>query len=215
MLSEHADYRSYLKGVLAERISRNPSYSLRAFARHLGIHHSMLVSVFQSKKRLSVDRAHQLANHLELQGKDYEHFCLLVEIDNAKTAEQKAFLQSRLQDLSPHSPIRDLSIEHFKVISEWYHLPMLQMVGMPNFSAETVAKRLSISKIEAELAIERLERLDLVARDSSGRYQKTEARMLAQSSVAQEGLRKYHKQMFLRAIDSLTEQSPQEKWDWY
>ena len=214
MLLEQKDYRSYLKWALADRIARNPSYSLRSFARQLGIHHSMLVQVFQNKKRLSVDRAHLVAHRLELQGKEYEYFCLLVEIEKAKANEQKAHLLKRLQEIKPTSKARDLGIEHFQLISEWYHLPILQMVGVPLFifTPENIAKKLSIHKLEAELAIERLVRLELIEKDQTGNYKKTDSRLLTISKTPQDALRKYHKQMLLKAIDSLTEQTPQEKW---
>jgi uncharacterized protein (TIGR02147 family) len=214
MLLEHKEYRGYLKWVLADRIARNPSYSLRAFARQLGVHHSLLVQLFQNKKRLSVDRAHLIAHRLELHGKEYEYFCLLVEVENAKGIEQKAILLNRLQEISPRSEARDLGVEHFQMISEWYHLPILQMAGLAefDFTPVIIAKRLGVSKIEAELAIERLERLELIEKDEAGKYRKTESRLLTTSAVPQDALRKFHKQMLLKAIDALGEQTPQEKW---
>jgi uncharacterized protein (TIGR02147 family) len=214
MLLEQNDYRSYLKWVLADRIARNPSYSLRSFARQLGIHHSMLVQVFQHKKRLSVNRAHLIAHRLELKDKEYEYFCLLVEVENAKAAEQKALLLKRLHEISPRSEIRDLSVEHFLMIADWYHMPILQMAGTAGFDFQplTIARRLGISSVEAELAIERLERLELIEKDGVGAYRKTDSRLLAKSVSPEEALRKFHKQMLQKAIESLSEQTPQEKW---
>lgn len=208
------DYRSYLKWILADRIARNPRYSLRSFARQLGLHHSMLVQVFQNKKRLSVDRAHLVAHRLELQDKEYEYFCLLVEIENAKANEQKISLLKRLQEISPTQHAHHLDIEHFQMISEWYHLPILQMVDLSpfKFTPENIAKKLSIHKLEAELAIERLEKLELIEKDKKGFYKKTNSRLLVDSITPQEALRKFHKQMLLKAIESLTEQTPKEKW---
>jgi uncharacterized protein (TIGR02147 family) len=214
MLAEQRDYRNYLKWVLADRIARNPKYSLRSFARQLGVHHSLLVQVFQNKKRLSVDRAHLIAHRLELKAKEFEYFCLLVEIENTKLPERKNILLSRLREISPSYKTRDLALEQFQVISDWYHMAILQITDLTEFafSPELIAKRLGISKVEAELAIGRLERLELIAKDENGRFRKTDSRLLAGSHAPQEGLRKFHKQMLTKAIESLTEQTPQEKW---
>ena len=100
------------------------------------------------------------------------------------------------------------------MISEWYHLPILQLAGIKHFqfSPEKLAKKLSIHKLEAELAIDRLERLELIEKDAHGNYQKTDSRLLTVSKMPQDALRKYHQQMLNKAIESLTAQSPQEKW---
>lgn len=214
MVTQHQDYRGYLKWVLADRIARNPSYSLRSFARQLGLHHSMVVQLFQNKKRLSVERAHQVAHRLELAGKDYEYFCLLVEIDNARGMEQKQALLARMHDAFPQARVRDLGVEHFQMISEWYHLPLLQMLCVPGraFDLATAARRLGITRLEAELAVERMERLELIEKDERGEYRKTDSRLLTQSATPHEALRNYHRQMLQKAIESLETQSPREKW---
>ncbi|MGE0617107.1 MAG: hypothetical protein AB7P04_15865 [Bacteriovoracia bacterium] len=47
------DYRELLKAALAQRIQKNPAYSLRAFARDLGISPGHLCEVLSGKHRLS------------------------------------------------------------------------------------------------------------------------------------------------------------------
>ena len=214
MIFEHADYRSFLKRTLAEKISRNPSYSLRGFARTLGIHHSMLVAIFQNKKRLSAERAPLIAEKLGLATDEREYFSLLVELETAKHPDAKARVLDRLGVFRQRSPKHvDLSVDHFRMIADWYHLPILQMVDRPEFSLTPteISDRLGIQPIEAEAALERLERLDLIERGVDGHYVKTRGDIRVASPNANDGLRRFHEQMLRKAIESLTSQSHPER----
>lgn len=52
-----ADYRAFLNQKLKRRIEKNPAYSLRAMAKHLGLAPSMLSDVLSGKRNLSLDHA--------------------------------------------------------------------------------------------------------------------------------------------------------------
>lgn len=64
--------RTALKEVLAQRKEKNPSYSLRAFARHLSMSPSFLCEVASGRKGLSRERAEQLRVKLGLPPKGTE-----------------------------------------------------------------------------------------------------------------------------------------------
>lgn len=51
------DYRNLLKEKLSKRLSLNPKYSLRAFARDLSISSGQLSLVLNGKKGISPERA--------------------------------------------------------------------------------------------------------------------------------------------------------------
>lgn len=50
MIFEHNNYRAYLKTLFAERKRGNPSYSMRAFAKQIGLGQSALSQVLAGKK---------------------------------------------------------------------------------------------------------------------------------------------------------------------
>ncbi len=74
MMSKGIDYRSTLKSKLADRRRRNPSYSLRAFARDLGMSASHLSEVIRRKGRLSLRSAELVVTNLELEPDDRLNF---------------------------------------------------------------------------------------------------------------------------------------------
>jgi hypothetical protein len=60
------EVRLRLRDEFNRRSTRNPRYSMRAFARDLGLHHSTLVRVLAGTRGLSRDKIRRLANPLSL-----------------------------------------------------------------------------------------------------------------------------------------------------
>jgi uncharacterized protein (TIGR02147 family) len=213
MIFEHNDYRTFLKNALHEKSKEREGYSLRAFAEKLHISNSYLSEVLNSKKAFSVDLAFKVALKLDLTDLETQYFCLLVQIDQEKDPSFREEFQKRLNDLNPKRKSHDLSVDLFKTISEWYHLPILELTYLPGFKGtpEYVAKKLGISKPEAELALKRLLRLELIEKDAKGKWRKAHNYLLSESSVPNSAFKQYHKQFLTKALESIDNQSPQER----
>jgi uncharacterized protein (TIGR02147 family) len=76
---------------------------------------------------------------------------------------------------------------------------------------DLLAKRLGVTKFEAEEAMERWIRLELLERKSDGRYFTTSGPLLMKSGNTNDALRKYHRTMLEKAIVSLETQTNNEK----
>lgn len=213
MILESTSYRSFLRATLAERVLKNPSYSLRSFARQIGVAPSMLSSVLNGGRNLSIVNAYKVARQLELSDTEAEYFALLVQAESAKTLEHKAAVENKMRALNPDHGMHDLTVDRFRMISTWYHLPILEMAEMTGvaLTADSAAAKLGITKNDAQLALERLERLELLSRDSKGRYKKVHDNLLTVSQLPDEGMRRYHRQMLEKAIESIETQTPDEK----
>ncbi len=173
---------------------------------------SMLSDVLAGKKNLSSSSALQVAQRLALDTDSTEQFTTLVLLESEKSEERRALLQKRLEAFAPNRA-RDLSLDVFLAISEWYHFAILELTYLERFplTPANIAKKLGISKLDAAAAIERLERLELLEQDAKGRYRKVNDNIIASAKAPNEALRKYHRQMLIKAIDSLETQTPKEK----
>jgi uncharacterized protein (TIGR02147 family) len=217
MIFEHSDYRTFLRQALAEKSKQQEGYSLRAFAEKLRISNSYLSEVMNGKKALSVDLAFKVALKLNLTDLETQYFCLLVQLTQEEDPVYREEFQKRLNGLNPKRKTHDLSVDLFKIISEWYHLPILEMTYLPSFRAtpEYVTRKLGISKSEAELAIKRLFRVELLEKDekSDGKSQVKKAHnyLLTESAVPNSAFKQYHKQMLAKAVESIDEQTPKER----
>lgn len=212
MIFEHINYRSFLKASLAEKIVKNPMYSLRSFAKTLGLSHTAVSLVLKGTKNISFERAMDVGTKLNLTEIEQEYFCLLVQIETVKDPEKKSSIQDRLNRLRPSKKSYDLSIDAFKAISDWYHFPILSMTRLKdfNFTHATIAHRLGITEMEVNVAIERLERLELIE-IVDGKYQETKNYLMAQSSVPSTAIRTFHKQLLEKAMHAIDEHGPEEK----
>ncbi len=131
-----------------------------------------------------------------------------------KNPQLKATILDKLDQLNPVGDVERLSVENFRLVSEWYHIPILELTEIPDFefTPATVGRRLGISSAVAGAAIDRLIRLNLLAINSkTKKYQKTNVNGRFESKDKNTALQTFHAQMLKLADDSLRLQSPQEK----
>jgi uncharacterized protein (TIGR02147 family) len=208
-------YRDWLKGILLERCRSNSKYSLRAMAASLRMSPALLSQILNGKRNLTLKKATQLAGRMKLSNRDRDFLFALVQFENAKDPVTKIALQDRLQRFPKKANIRNLQLDAFRTVSDWYHFAILQLLRLPDFTftSATVALRLGIKHQLAVDGIERLQRLGIIEVNHRGQYQaahKEEVRV--ESEVPNLALQNFHREMLQKAIDSLKSQSPQEKY---
>jgi uncharacterized protein (TIGR02147 family) len=220
MVMEHNNYREFLRAELAKRKCKNPSYSMRAFAAQVGLTQSALSQVMSGKKNLSSESATRIANLIGLSESEADYFRTLIQMAKTQNPDLMKSLTAKAQGLNPQREVRELSVEYFSMISDWYHLAIKNLLDVDGFEFTTgnIAKSLRISKLEAEAAIDRLVRMHAIETDptkndpTNTRYRRVDTATVVKSDVKNEALRRFHRQMLEKAIESLETQTPQEKW---
>jgi uncharacterized protein (TIGR02147 family) len=219
MIFDHEDPVGFLKEQLEERTKANPSYSLRAFARKLGLSPGGLSLILSNKKRLSADRAADVARALDLKEREAEYFIHLSQLKFAKSAGYRTQILEKLFELrSKEAPSKNwtkaaLAVDQFKLISEWYGLPCLELITeTPGpWSPRKVAESLDITQAEADAMIERLKRLKLVDEVSTGVFERKTSTVVVESAVPNEAIRSYYESVQRRSEESIHKQDPSEK----
>jgi uncharacterized protein (TIGR02147 family) len=218
MIYQYNSYRSFLRSALSERMTQNSKFSLRAFARQLDLSPAILSQVLSGKRNFSQQTSFKVSHRLNLNSEQSDYFCLLIQYETEKMPELRANLQERINKIKfrytnkASLPV-DLELEQFKLISDWYHIPIVEMTELKNFEfcAVNVARKLGISKLDAQVAIERLERLELIEKVEENCYQKTRSDYVFQSKNINFALNKFHRQMLNKAVDSLVGQKRSER----
>ncbi len=166
--------------------------------------------MLSKKKELSVELAFKIGVKLNLTDFEIQYYCLMVQFEQEEDAEFREQLLSRMNDLNPGRSAYDLSVDLFHTIRDWYHLVILELCQLASFRAKPnyVAEKLAISKVDAEIAIERLLRLGQVRRDSKGRLTKTHNRLLTESEVPHAAIRSYHHQHLEKVARAFDEYDP-------
>lgn len=75
-------------------------------------------------------------------------------------AQQISMILSGKEDVTYNKVSEDI----FAVINDWFHFAILELIKTESFQSDStfIASRLSIHKVEAQAALERLERLDFI-----------------------------------------------------
>lgn len=209
------NYRSFLREVLIERQKKNPQLSLRSFAKSLGLQSSFLSMVLSGKRDISEETAARISEKLDFTAQDSKKFNLLLRIEKAGSAKQKESLMSELQELEPTTLGKiDLAVEQFKMIAEWFHLPLKILIDLDGFdwSEENAAKALGITVHQVRDGLTRMANLELIEFTQGQKPTLIENRVSIASPFKNEALRKYHGQMLGKAIEALETQTPDTRY---
>lgn len=150
------NFRSFLQEMLVERCRSNPNYSLRSFARSLQVEPSALSQMLNGKRPITDKMKLRLGSALGLS---------VEKIHKMPSSED-------LTSLRAAPEFQQMTLDSFAVISDWYHYAILELTHVEGFKSEAlwISQRLGITKSEANIAIERLLRMELLKPDAKGKW---------------------------------------------
>lgn len=131
-------------------------YSLRAFARNLGVNHSTLSQFMRGKRPLTRRTIEQLGARLKL-----------------SAGEIARFTSSLQRPAEPDGTIREASLlahDTACAIAQWEHHAILELLKLPEFRPDSrwIARVLDLTVDEVNMSLQRLlrlEMLEMVSRD--------------------------------------------------
>lgn len=212
MIYSQGDYRGILEERFAERHARNPSYSLRAFARDLEISVSRLSEVLNRRNHLSGQSADQIALRLDFDDDERAYFRDLVECQTARTETLREQAQIRLLKYRFEDEEAQLSMDQFKLIADWYHFAIMELFKTKNFVCEPgkVAEILALPLDIVDEALDRLVRLQFVAKVKN-QYSLIKTRTMTDCKTRSEALRRFHERVLAKAAEALGTQARSER----
>ena len=97
---ETLSYIDILKNDYSARSSLNHSYSLRAYARDLGISSSMLSELFNYRRKLSTKKAEQILKRINLSEREANVFMALVKKESDRSTKINKEGQEALEKIT-------------------------------------------------------------------------------------------------------------------
>jgi uncharacterized protein (TIGR02147 family) len=199
--------RQMLQRHFSERLRKNPQYSLRSFARTLGLSPTILSLVLNGKRSLSKKALAKVVERLTLNPDEVA----LLENELQARRQYKhgvgAYSASSIE-------FQQLTMDQFEMISHWVHYAILSLLEIPGEKLErnSISKRIGIHPLDAQAAIERLERLGLLEQDEKGRWKQSGAPLKLENRISTAATRNFHHGFLEKARESL-EIDPIEKRD--
>jgi uncharacterized protein (TIGR02147 family) len=147
----------HLKNLFMERCRANEQYSLRAFAKSIGVAPSTLSELLNGKRSLTKKLRDRIGLSLNMAPEQIAAF-------SAKQHGNSNQVNKGLDEA-----YNSLALDAFYLVSQWYHYGILQLMKTKNFQSDPqyISKRLGISEDETKTAIERLLRIGILERRGS------------------------------------------------
>lgn len=208
MVFETDSVQTFLSHEFSRRVRFNPRYSLRAYARALGLSSGALSEILRSRRPLSLKAATRIARSLSLNAAETKRLYELVEADKRKALGET----EPLRKPDPRPEQKQLDEDTFHLVSGWQHFAILNLVDCEGFqwNASYIAKRLGLGIQQAKMAMELLVRIGLVRRQGTHVKCDQDA-VLSPSGVPSAAVRAYHRQIMEKAIQALELQDIEER----
>jgi uncharacterized protein (TIGR02147 family) len=189
-MNSQAEILEILNQELTRIRARNPSYSMRSYAKKLKIPPSGLSGILSGKLPVTKRVGQKILQQLCIDPIRSEN--LLNSLNNKNTSKNKN------QDRINHFPknFMQVNMDHYHLISDWWYFAILSLAETDYFQEdpEWIAKRLNIGIPDIKIALQRLERLKLLVRSKSGKLKSTGYQFKTTSNITNLSLRKSHLQ---------------------
>ncbi|NUM87955.1 MAG: TIGR02147 family protein [Bdellovibrionales bacterium] len=200
-----ASFRLRLQAELVRRCKANPQYSIRAFARFLGVESSRLSKILRGERPVGAKLLAQFSQRLGLSPAEMSRY----------QAEDR-----RRSGGALHGTARtylELSQDTFETIEDWRHYAILELMKVAGFRPEMrwISRRLGASVAETRACVERLTRVGLLeVLDDGSWHDKSEgfsSHILGENQTTA-AHRRFQAELLRRAIEAI-ENVPIERRD--
>lgn len=194
----------WLKLEFERMKSRNPRYSLRAFARSLNLPSGRVSEYLSNKRQITLAVGEQIAQQLK-----FEEDLKLAFLQHIKAHnETKKDIQRELSALEKVPKFEYVSADsddRYRIVADWHHFAILSLMELTDFesSTEWIAKKLGLPKALVNESLERLERAGIVDRTQTP-WKVQSANLRTTDGGASVALQEFHIKNLEMAIEKLT-----------
>jgi uncharacterized protein (TIGR02147 family) len=154
------DFRLFLQERFRAAARRNARFSLRAFARQLGVNHSTLSQILRGKRKLTPSSIHSLGQRMGLPN------------DAIQTYAGALKSLSEFDQTNNQTRSVQFDLDTFHLVTVWYHQAILELTHTRSFRTDSrwIAKTLGLTVDEVNVAVQRLLRLGLLEMSKRERW---------------------------------------------
>jgi uncharacterized protein (TIGR02147 family) len=204
----YTDYRAYLADYYEAAKAHTRTFSYRNFARRCGFSSpNFLKLVIDGERNLGPNSIERFAKALQLDEEEAAFFGRLVSFNQATTVDERHAAYDEMASMRRFRLARRIDGELFDYLSHWYMPAIREMAARADFRDDPawIAPQLipAISPAQAADALNLLLRLGLLVREEDGRLRRGEPSLTTGHEVRSLAVAAYHRQMLLRAADSI------------
>jgi uncharacterized protein (TIGR02147 family) len=192
-----AYYLAKIREGLSLKQRTNPHYSLRAYARDIGIHPATLSQIINGKRALPVKDSEKVMKKLNLGPKERSLF--IDSLTKTRTFNQITISEEDNRVLLDES--------HYKIIAEWEHFAVLELFHIEEFqrTKDDVARRLDLTSNRTDVVINNLLVARLIELDETGKLVKVHEDVKTTDDITNQALVDSHKESMQMGINKIDE----------
>jgi len=194
-----------LRQEFESRMKANPLYSLRAFARDIGLSPATVSLVFHQKKGLSPKKAKALCEKLGWNRSETSLFLKSIIASHSRSPETLQEAQMQLQNMRQKNL---LDAKTLSSLRSWYSLALLELMELPScqHTPEWFAKKLKLNTAMIKFSLQNLIDNGLVEFKNK-RYAPLHDESTTEFDIPSDSIKSFHAQLLRRAEESLQAQS--------
>ncbi len=230
-MKEQLAIQTLMRNRYGELRAKNSSYSIRAFARKVGLNSGALSGIINGKRNVSAALARRICDRLMLDPQ--ERMELLGLFPEKRNYQRSPSVQgsheslgvSKLSESSETPGFHEgderpleatylqLSAAQFRIVAEWQHFAILALMRTEGFSSDVhwIAKKLRLSQTKAEQAISRLISIGTVEKSTDGTLTRASKKFRTTDDIADVSVRRSHEENFDLLKASLERDSVKER----
>ncbi len=205
-------YIEILKEELARRARLNPQYSLRSFAKQIGIDASLLSKILKNQRKLTAENAKKIIKKCQMNTADKKLFWSSLVQDREQTFGIYDELSDELvnEPKSIHENL--LPNETFQLISDPQHYILTELTRTKGFKSEIpwIAKKLNLSTANTRDTIDRLLKVGMITKDGNT-YVRTPGRFTTADKTISDSALKHHQRKILEGAIRAMDEVPLER----
>ena len=210
------NYREFLRAYFEELKRTQEFFSYRYLERVSGLSRSYFKLLIDGKCNLSYTATTMLAKSLGLSKKEINYFKTLVLYNQAQSDDEKDRYFDQILELRPRTAIEGITPDQYEFFTKTYFVEIHQLAALPGFKADPawICKNLRrhLKPKQIQQALEVLERLGLLARNSRGELEYFDTTLATPTHAESMDIFNYHRQLLNEAKEAIVT-APYDEWD--
>lgn len=204
----YTDYRKFMKDFFSFMKSTTPFFSYQYFAQKAGFKAKSFVhKVIKGERSLSQNSVFCIARACNLKGKEIPFFEALVRFNESRTAQEREYYFTRMQQADPGNEGIRLKKNQFNYFAKWYHPVVRELVTILPFGNDYAmlarAVEPEITPKQAKQSVELLLELGLIRKtQNSKRYQQTDSYITTRDTIVSLAINKFQRETMNLALQS-------------
>jgi len=209
---DFVDYREFIHATISILRIRG-KFSARKFAEEVGFKScGYMTMVLKRQRNLSTKSAQKVADGLTLSKEEADFFHKLVAFNQSQNPATKDKAYQELFFCKKFKSSRQVDADQYEFFSHWSIVALLEAFGtsLGQASAADLAQALKVDVQDIEHGIEVLSRLKFIERDGMG-WRKLEPTLETEPFIRNITVRKFHREMISKALDTIDTLPPSER----